>query len=116
MISRGWAARCSAPNNVTVEPLDAARINEARQHSSDEEFKDPFEVSITISGNSSGDFPDLAWSDQGDGLANRPRAEANIWPGSGAQDYDSDLSPRQVLLVPKVLISRDEHLVAFTFR
>ncbi len=64
MISRGWAARCSAPNNVTVEPLGAARINEDRKHSSDEEFQAPFEVSITISGNSNGEFPDLAWSDQ----------------------------------------------------
>lgn len=42
--------------------------------------------------------------------------EQDIWPGSGEQDFDSDPSPRQVLLVPKVLISRDEHLIAFTFR
>ena len=101
---------------MTVGPLGAGQTNEARQHSSDEEFQAPSEVSITISGNSNGNFPDFAWSDQGDGLAKLPRAQANIWPGSGEQDYDSDLSPRQVLLVPKVLISRDEHLVAFTFR
>ena len=58
----------------------------ARQHSSDEEFKAPVGVSTTLSGNSNGDFPDLAPSDQGDGLANLPRAEADIWPGSGEQD------------------------------
>jgi len=29
-----------------------------------------------------------------DGLANLPRAEADIRPSSGEQDYDSDLSPR----------------------
>lgn len=73
-------------------------------------------MSTTLSGNSNGDFADLARSDQGDGLANLPCAEANIWPGSGEQDYDSDLSPRQILLVLNVLISRDEHLVAFAFR
>ena len=51
-------------------------------------------MSTTLSGNSNGDFLDLARSDQGDRLANLPRAEADIWLGNGEQDYDFDLSPR----------------------
>ena len=88
----------------------------ARQHSSDEGVQGLFELSTALSGNSHGAFPDLARSNQGDGLANLPRAEADIGPGGGTQDRDSDLSPGQVLSVPKVLISRDEHLIASTFR
>ena len=47
---------------------------------------------------------------------NLPRAEADVGPGGGEQHHDSDLSPRQVLLMAKVLIGRDEHIVAFVFR
>ena len=44
-----------------------------------------------------------------------PTAEIDVAETTRGK-YDSDLSPGQVLLVPKVLISRDEPLVAFTFR
>ena len=60
------------------------------------------EVSVAGSRNSNGDFPDLARADYGDGLVDLPGAEADIGPGGGEQHHDSDLSPRQVLVVAKV--------------